>query len=318
MDLHALITALSDGEFHSGSELGQQAGVSRTAVWKALEGLSEYGLTYESHRGKGYRLLAPLDLLDEQSIKSHIEEGMLSRIDLATRFSVDSSNSELSKVYPTFSKPYSALLVERQTAGRGRRGRVWQSPLAKNIYLSIGFVLGGGADALQGLSIVVGIAVAKVLSEIGVQDVGLKWPNDIWIGEKKVAGVLVELEGEMTTAWRVTVGVGVNVSMTDDESVAIDQPWDNVQNYVTCKRSFISAKIIASICENLDLFQTEGFGVFVSEYEKYDALKGRRVKLLGPDEEGVAMGVDTIGALWLDLGGRKESFSSGEVSLRLV
>lgn len=318
MDLQALITALSDGEFHSGSELGLQAGVSRTAVWKALEGLAEYGVAYESCRGKGYRLLERLDMLDGALIKSSIDGALSSRIDLATRFSVGSSNSELSKIYPLFSKPYSLLLVERQTAGRGRRGRVWQSPLAKNIYLSLGFVLDGGAEALQGLSIVVGIAIARTLSEIGVPSVGLKWPNDVWIGERKVAGILVELEGEMTTSWRVTVGVGINVSMTVEESIAIDQPWDNVSNHVNCGRSKLAAKVIESICESLDLFKEKGFAPFVSEYDEYDALSGRQVKLLGVGVEGLARGVDATGALVLERSGGRESFSSGEVSVRLV
>jgi len=318
MQISSLIQALADGEFHSGSQLGAQLGVSRTAIWKALDRLDEFGLRYESHRGKGYRLCSPLDLLDLERVHSLLSSNVRSRVLLESVLSCPSTNSSVHQLQRQMDKPYTALFAEQQTSGRGRRGKSWQSPFAENIYLSMAMDWAKGPAALQGLSIVVGVVLAELLAEEGVPDVGLKWPNDVWVGRQKIAGILIELEGEVTTSWRVTLGLGLNTHMSKEAGESIDQPWTALSEFVSVRRSDLAAKLIERLCEALDHFSEHGFSLFRERYQEFDALHGEQVRLLGPEIEGVVRGVDDVGALLLEVDGAIRPYHAGELSVRLV
>jgi BirA family biotin operon repressor/biotin-[acetyl-CoA-carboxylase] ligase len=315
MHISSLIHALSDGQFHSGSELGAQLGVSRTAIWKALDHLSEYGLEYESHRGKGYRLLAALDLLDMDVVKDSLSASVCKSVSLHHVLSCSSTNSDVHN-YRGADAPYTILFAEQQTSGRGRRGRVWSSPFAENLYLSMCFDWVKGTSELQGLSIVVGVAVAELLVEEGFQEVGVKWPNDVWLHGKKVAGILVELQGEVTSSWRVTLGLGLNTHMSTKGGVAIDQPWTCLSDYVDLRRSDLAARLVNKLVSSLNEFAESGFSSFVGRYAVLDVLIGRSVILHGPNVEGIVRGVDLNGALLLETTSGLESFHAGELSVR--
>ena len=180
MELVKLLNCLADGAYHSGVELGEAQGVTRTAVWKALGKLEEMGVSLESTKGKGYRIKGGLDLLDRDFILAHITELSLPVRSLFLLQSIDSTNSYLmTESHNADPDDYIVCMAERQTAGRGRRGRIWHSPYAKNLYISLSFNLPGGVESLDGLSLALGVAVANCLSARGVQDIGLKWPNDI-------------------------------------------------------------------------------------------------------------------------------------------
>lgn len=318
MHISSLIKALSDGEFHSGSDLGVLLGVSRTAIWKALDRLAEYGLEYESHRGKGYRLLRPLDLLDLQEIISVLPPNTQPLVAIHNALSCGSTNESVHNCEKRGSERYIALLAEQQTAGRGRRGRAWCSPFAENIYLSVLFDWDHGAAELQGLSIVAGVAVAELLEGEGVPDVGLKWPNDVWVAGKKVAGILVELEGEVTSGWRVTLGLGLNTHMSQGSADSIDQPWAAVCDFMDVRRSDFAAKLIDRLVCSIEEFAVSGFAPFVSRYDKFDVLRGREVDLHGPDVRGSVVGIDLTGALLLETSSGVEPFHAGELSVRLA
>jgi len=315
MDLFPLISILSDGQFHSGSALGKQLGVSRTAIWKALDGLSAYALEFESHKGKGYCLTEPLDLLDPNTIDQALRQ--MDDITVVTDVCVDSSNSELARRFPSYAGGLYVLLVEQQTQGRGRRGRRWTSPFAKNIYLSLGFDLQGGPEVLQGLSIVIGVAVVNCLQSLGVSGLGLKWPNDVYMNGRKLAGILVELEGEMAGTWRVTAGLGLNVNMVERDAIGLGQPWATIDEQIGVGRSELAGALIVYISEHLSIFREAGFASFVSAFNQVDELKDKEVDVLGPELVGIAKGIDAGGLMLLQTDAGMQRLNSGEVSVRV-
>jgi BirA family transcriptional regulator, biotin operon repressor / biotin---[acetyl-CoA-carboxylase] ligase len=320
MDLVALLNCLADGEYHSGVELGSELGVSRTAVWKALSKLEEYGVFLEVTKGKGYRIPDGLDLLDRENMLTQLGQcsELLHYFHLLQ--SVESTNSYLmadnSLVDPGH---YVVCMAERQTAGRGRRGRVWRSPYAKNIYLSLSFNLQGGVESLDGLSLALGVAVAKCLSSQGVKGVGLKWPNDILVGGKKLAGILVELKGEAEQGWKVVAGLGLNVLMSESEGSEIDQSWVSIASLSNEKlhsRGEWGVLLIESIIATIELYRNIGFIGLMAEWEKFDALSQKPVMVVGSDLRGICEGVDERGRLLMRVSGEIKAINAGEVSIR--
>jgi len=320
MDLVALLNCLADGEYHSGVELGNELGVSRTAVWKALSKLEEYGVFLEVTKGKGYRIPDGLDLLDRENMLAQLEwcSGLLHDFHLLQ--SVESTNSYLmadnSLVDPSH---YVICMAERQTAGRGRRGRVWHSPYARNIYLSLSFNLQGGVESLDGLSLALGVAVAKCLSSQGVKGIGLKWPNDILVDGKKLAGILVELKGEAEQGWKVVAGLGLNVLMSEIEGLEIDQSWVSIASLLGGggnSRSEWAGLIIESIISTIERYRVCGFKGLLAEWDEYDVLSQRPVMVVGSDLRGVCEGVDERGRLLMNDNGSIRVVNAGEVSIR--
>jgi len=316
MELHSLLSLLADGQYHSGSDLGAQLGVSRTAVWKALKNnLSDIHIEVLSVKGKGYRIEGGLDLLSVDIIYESLPPALKELCDLHLLLSVDSTNTwMMSNLRVT--KPYTFCLAELQKDGKGRRGRRWLSPFGKNICLSVGFDLPGGVEVLNGLSLVVGISVVRALKLLGLSTAKLKWPNDILINGEKVAGILVELQGEATTGWRITAGIGLNVAMNEGEGRGIDQPWVSLSKYIDFSRDFIASTLIASVVNVLETFKQDGFSVFIDEWQDFDVLKGRHVQISASDVAGISRGVDASGALLLDTGSGIISVNAGEVSIK--
>ena len=316
MELHSLLSLLADGQYHSGSDLGAQLGVSRTAVWKALKNnLSDIHIEVLSVKGKGYRIEGGLDLLSADIIYESLPPALKELCDLHLLLSVDSTNTWMMSNL-TVTKPYTFCLAELQKEGKGRRGRQWVSPFGKNICLSVGFDLPGGVEVLNGLSLVVGISVVRALKLLGLSTAKLKWPNDILINGEKVAGILVELQGEATTGWRITAGIGLNVAMNEGEGNGIDQPWVSLSKYIDFSRDFIASTLIASVVNVLETFKQDGFSVFIDEWQDSDVLKGRYVQISASDVAGTARGVDASGALLLDTGSGIISVNAGEVSIK--
>jgi BirA family biotin operon repressor/biotin-[acetyl-CoA-carboxylase] ligase len=316
MDVRSLVSQLSDGAFHSGSSLGESLGVSRAAIWKALGRLSEFNLDIDSVKGKGYRLRGGIDLLSFDKILEEISPCHQEKINLNLLLSTESTNSWLMS-RPLPSRKFEICLSEMQKGGRGRRGKVWVSPFGKNIYLSVAFDLQGGVEALNGLSLVIGLAVIRMLKSLGLAAAVLKWPNDIWIESKKAAGILVELQGEATTGWRVVAGVGLNVSMGEIDGESIDQPWVSIAESIVCRRSELAGQMINILIEVLEEYQERGFECFMSEWDESDFLKGKKVLGSG-GIEGVAMGINAQGALLVETSEGLKCINAGEVSVRPV
>lgn len=312
-----LLRILADGKFHSGDELGEALGVSRAAVWKQVGRLIESGLEIESVKGKGYCLAGGLDLLDESEIFESISPYLRGRDDLMIFSDIDSTNRFLMRS-PVYESCYRICLAERQTEGRGRRGRIWQSPFAKNIYLSVGFYLKGGVGSLEGLSLALGVMVAEYLSTLGVSGVQLKWPNDVWLDGKKVCGILVELQGQPDIGWYVVAGIGLNVHMRDAPD--IDQPWTSLSGSLpgrNVRRSSLASELLKTILSGLDKFSVDGFGGYHAKWREYDCLEGKYINVLGGERSGIAAGIDVSGNLLLNIDGDILPVQAGEVSVRL-
>lgn len=317
--MREVLQLLRDGEFHSGEALGALLGVSRAAVWKRLEHLeAELGLVIHRVRGRGYRLASPLSLLDREAIVSASRDAGWNALVFD---SLDSTNAEVLRRLAAGEAAPLLVLAERQESGRGRRGRAWVSPYAESLYYSLGLRLEGGVFSLDGLSLSVGLAVLRSLHEFGVTDAGLKWPNDLLVAGRKIAGVLLELSGDPAGACQVVIGIGVNVNMLPGPCVAIDQPWTSLRE--RCGRLVGRTELALALGQWLRHYlgrhERGGFAALREEWESCHLWQGREVSLLaGPQRiDGVVLGVDHQGALRLDVAGRERQFSGGELSLRL-
>lgn len=315
--MQMLLKLLKDGEFHSGEDLGAIMGVSRSAVWKKLQQLeAETGLEIHKVRGRGYRLADPLFMLDAQWIERNQADA-----DWAIHVydSIDSTNAQAMRLIESGGALPLLVLAERQTAGRGRRGRKWVSPFGENLYYSLAMRVDGGMRRLEGLSLLVGLAVVKMLREMGINGAGLKWPNDVLVGGRKLAGVLLELTGDPADVCHVVIGVGINVNMRASEEV--DQAWTSMllEYGAVIDRNEIVARLNKELSAYLSAHREAGFGAFQAEWEANHLWQGRPVTLLAGSSavEGVVVGIDTVGALRLKVEDEIQSFSGGELSLRL-
>lgn len=218
-----LISILADGEFHSGEQLGERLGMSRAAINKHMQTLRDWGVDVFTVPGKGYSLPEPIELLDEQKIAGQIEQGRITVLPV-----IDSTNQYLLDRLDEL-KSGDACVAEYQQAGRGRRGRKWFSPFGANLYLSMYWRLEQGPAAAIGLSLVIGIVIAEVLQSLGADNVRVKWPNDIYLQDRKLSGILVELTGKTGDAAQIVSGAGINLVMRRVESDIVNQGWISLQ-----------------------------------------------------------------------------------------
>ena len=269
-----LVAVLADGKFHSGDELGQHFGVTRSAIWKAVKKLSEIGLEVHSIRGKGYRLSETITLLDEKSFLADLSPDNKNKIkELEVLGSIDSTNSHTLRRIQDGSldlAPGQTYLcfAEMQTAGKGRRGRQWVSPFGHNLYFSMVQVYEGGASGLEGLSLVVGLALVKALHSSGFSGLGLKWPNDVLWQGKKLAGILIEISGDIAGTCQVVIGLGVNLKQREITMREVSQPWTSLAElgFDQMQRNRLLGNIIDYQLDALERFKATGFVSFVPEW----------------------------------------------------
>lgn len=308
-----LVGILADGEFHSGEQLGEQLGMSRAAINKHIQTLKEWGIDVFTVTGKGYSLPSAMQLLNEQAINARLENGRLAVIPV-----IDSTNQYLLDRMDTLQSG-DACVAEYQQAGRGRRGRQWFSPFGSNLYLSMYWRLEQGPAAAMGLSLVIGIVLAEALQEQGAPDIRVKWPNDIYLDDRKLAGILVELTGKTGDAAQIVIGAGINLAMRAPAADVINQGWINLQEAgVNVDRNALSALIVNKMRTALVEFEQEGLAPFIERWARLDNFINRPVKLLIGDREifGIARGIDQQGGLILEQDGVRKSWVGGEISLR--
>ncbi|KTS31673.1 bifunctional biotin--[acetyl-CoA-carboxylase] ligase/biotin operon repressor BirA [Pantoea dispersa] len=308
-----LVALLADGEFHSGEQLGEALGMSRAAVNKHIQTLKSWGLDVYTVTGKGYSLPAPIQLLNEEAILAHLHQA-----DLAVIPVIDSTNQYLLDRMDQLNSGY-ACIAEYQQAGRGRRGRKWFSPFGANLYMSMYWRLEQGPAAAMGLSLVIGIVMAEVIQSLGAADVRVKWPNDLYLQDRKLAGILVELTGKTGDAAQIVMGAGINLVMRGEGTAEINQGWINLQEAgIEINRNELAAMLINRLREALPLFERDGLAPFVGRWEALDNFIHRPVKLLIGDREvhGIARGIDKQGGLLLEQDGEIKSWVGGEISLR--
>ncbi|WP_407331917.1 bifunctional biotin--[acetyl-CoA-carboxylase] ligase/biotin operon repressor BirA [Enterovibrio sp. 27052020O] len=308
----ALIKILADGHFHSGEKLGQELGMSRAAISKHIKVLQQWGLDVFRVQGKGYCLPAALDLLDEAQLRAQLKGPDFSLIPV-----IDSTNQYLLDRVGQLASG-TACFAEYQQMGRGRRGRKWFSPFGANLYLSMYWRLDAGMAAAMGLSLVVGVSMAEKLAKLGAKNVKVKWPNDLYWNDKKLAGILVEMTGQAGDAAHLVIGMGLNIAMPDTD--AVDQDWANLgdTSQILPGKNKLAAELINGVTDALKQYEETGMAGFVERWDKYDNFNGRAVKLLLGERvvKGIARGINEQGALLLETEAGVTPYLGGEISLR--
>ena len=328
--LSALLEVLSDGQFHSGEHIAAQLGTSRANIWRYVKQAEKEGLNIFAVRGKGYRWRHPTELLDAKRILAYCEQRRL--LPTPEVFWSVGSTSDFVRENPTdrSSRVRDSLmgsaikricLAERQTAGRGRRGRQWQSPPACNLYMSLLIQDDFSPHPIAAASLVVAIAVCEALDSLGFDAPKAKWPNDIRFNGRKVAGVLCELTGEISGDQKLIVGVGVNVAMPAEVGRHIEQPWVNLAELRNepISRNQLASRIIDAVHTRFAEFKLGGFEQMMSAWRRFDEIVGKAVTLQAGSStiSGTAKGVDPDGALILETDVGEQRFYGGEVSLRV-
>ncbi|PAU37283.1 biotin--[acetyl-CoA-carboxylase] ligase [Vibrio coralliilyticus] len=309
----SILKVLSQGGFHSGEELGDKLGVSRAAISKHIKGIQAWGVDVFRVQGKGYQLAKPMQLLDKETLQN----SLANRVELIPI--IDSTNQYLLDRVDSLESG-SVCLAEYQAKGRGRRGREWVSPFGSNLYLSMFWRLDAGMAAAMGLSLVVGVAIVESLEEMGLTGVKLKWPNDLYYQDKKLAGILVEMSGQAGAAANLVIGMGLNLMMSESTE-GITQPWaslDVVADNQQIDRNQLAISMITTLHKALDDYELYGMAGFVERWNRLDNFINRPVKLLmGPREiSGIARGINEQGAVLLETENGLETFIGGEISLR--
>ena len=312
---------LADGEFRSGEAMARMLGVSRASIWNALHALDGTGLEIFKVHGRGYRLSQPLVWLERDAIERELgaDAGGFSIevLDL-----VPSTNTLLMERVAAGAPGGSVIAAEWQTQGRGRRGRVWHATPGAALTFSLLWRFQLGASALSGLSLAIGVAVIRALARCGVVDAGLKWPNDIiWKG-RKLAGMLIEMHGEVTGPGAVVIGLGLNCRLPDTLRDRIDQPVVDLAQICASvpDRNRVLALLLREMAAVLGAFAQTGFAALRAEWEGCHVYQNKAVRLSLPDGavlDGLCLGVDDDGALRLQTAGGVRRIHSGDVSLRL-
>jgi BirA family transcriptional regulator, biotin operon repressor / biotin---[acetyl-CoA-carboxylase] ligase len=315
---------LADGRFHSGEDLANALGVSRSAVWKAAGTLRTLGATLHAVRNRGYRLVHGGGPLDPARIRERLSRDVREHVrSIEATWSTPSTNTVLLARANPANGTSEVLLAEYQSAGRGRRGRAWLAPPGGAICLSMSWTFREVPQDLGALGLVIGVCALRALHVLGVSGAALKWPNDLLIGARKLGGVLIELRAESAGPACVVIGVGLNVALgaallqqiagtgteaTDLSSAGLKSP----------SRNAVAAALIGESVRGLLEFERHGLKPFIEEWRAADALRGRPVNVSAADgvARGLARGIDVHGALMVETPQGVKRFISGDVTVR--
>ncbi|MBF7075096.1 bifunctional biotin--[acetyl-CoA-carboxylase] ligase/biotin operon repressor BirA [Glaciecola sp. MH2013] len=311
-----IINQLADGEFYSGEALGELTGLSRSAIANHIKYLGSIGLDIYSVKGRGYKLAQAIELLRADKIVS--QSNSLTTDKLEVLSIIDSTNTYIKSRLQELPNGY-ICLAEAQTQGRGRRGRPWVSPFGSSIYMSMCWTFAGGYQSMVGLSLLVGIGINRVLMKYGLRDCKLKWPNDVYHNGKKLAGVLVEVEGQVGSDASAIIGIGINVLLPRHVQ-GIDQPFTDIYTALDKQidRNLFIAELADTLHSMLREFENKGLTPFIPEWKAADLFYDKYVYLLAGKNQmhGVSKGINESGALLLECNGMITPHHGGEISVR--
>ncbi|WP_395341177.1 bifunctional biotin--[acetyl-CoA-carboxylase] ligase/biotin operon repressor BirA [Ningiella sp. W23] len=325
-----IVALLSDEKFVSGEAISRTLHITRSSVCNHIKALNDLGLDIFSVKGRGYKLSQALSMLDRDLIVARISNKKDAQIvvhnivgstnDLmkerlaADNFGDTQGQAQLSQG--------STILAEAQTQGRGRRGRKWVSPFGASLYLTMLWRFDSGYQAMSGLSLLIGIGLKRALIQLGLPECKLKWPNDVYFDNKKLAGILVEVEGQLGEASDAIIGIGVNVNLPEGVQ-DIDQAFTDLSSIskstnLVLDRNHIAATLIEELWRILPLFEQEGLSAFLDEWKEADLFADRNVNLVSGrfTTAGIARGIDESGALLLEVDGTVKAYYGGEISVR--
>jgi len=308
----AILVCLNQGEFVSGEALAEVLGVSRAAVSKHINALADYGIDICSVKGKGYKLFDPVFLMDEAKLLTNCPNRCFYFDE------IPSTNAFLLQ-YTEELQCGDICIAEFQSAGRGRRGRKWVSPYGSHLYFSMFWHLPLGMSQAMGLSLVVACSLVSVLQQLGADNIGVKWPNDIYFENRKLAGVLIEMTGTADSGCNLVIGIGVNIAMPQQQGELIEQPWSDLRQVISDPdKTLLALTLQQQLRKDLKLFEQSGLAVFTERWHAADIYLGREVRLLVGNESvsGCYQGIDTQGGVVLDTADGLQHFVGGEISLR--
>lgn len=316
-----VLQILSDAKFHSGAGIACSLRITRAAVWKHVNTLRAYGIDVHAVTGKGYRLPYRIDLLDSEGLARELAP-LLSRHagNLEVLIETPSTNQVL--LDRAGKCVHGAVCVaEFQSAGRGRRGRTWVSPLAGGLCLSVGWRFELPMAQINALGMATAVAMIKALEGFGIGGLGVKWPNDLFSGGRKLGGVLIEVKGVVDGPCQVVVGIGLNINPSSAMD-SVDQPWTALllEQGRSISRNQLCVALVRTLFDSFAKYQREGFSTFREDWCRYDIIKDRAVKLSSGNREltGHACGIDDDGALLMSINGGMQRFLCGEISLRFT
>ena len=313
-----ILHLLADGQFHSGEALAQRFRVTRATIWNAVKHAESLGVEVFSVRGRGYKLPQAIELLDKNLVLTAIGE-QREWFNVQLLDEVASTNTYLMQQKDAAHATCVAAHV--QTNGKGRRGRTWVSQLGASLTFSLLWRFQCGAAALSGLSLAVGVALIRALNSLGVNDAQLKWPNDVLVDGKKLAGILIELQGDLEGPSAAVIGVGVNLNLPKNVLNSIDQPAIDLVSVGTksINQSELLGVILKHLADVLSTFESHGFIDLRDEWLRYHAYQNKPVSMLlpnGTDVQGVVKSVADDGILLVETALGLQRFSAGEISMR--
>jgi BirA family biotin operon repressor/biotin-[acetyl-CoA-carboxylase] ligase len=321
-----LLALLADGELHSGNELAESLGVTRAAVWKHIRQLEALDIPLVGQAGQGYQLESAVELLDQQKIRAALPDTLQQVLsDLHVFWQTPSTSDFLLQGEPATPGFAQACLAEFQSGGRGRRGRPWFAPAGHSICLSVSWRFPQAPNSFSCLGLAIGVAVLRAARAAGANNVQLKWPNDVILNGGKLAGILIDVQGEADGPLQVVAGVGLNYRLTDKMITAIADAGgikpaalqaDGGSDALS--RNELAAKMIAEIISVLQQFQQSGFAELADEWLAADYLGGRDITVHtdnGP-VTGIARGISADGQLRVESDGRVRTMATGDISVR--
>lgn len=309
----------ADG-YISGQELCNRFGVSRTAVWKAINQLKEAGYEIEAQQNKGYRLMAAPDLMTEAEIKSLMHTDWVAK-EVLYFDTIDSTNTKAQELAEKGYPSGTLVVADKQESGKGRRGRSWVSPSCTGIFMTLMIKPDINPNNASMLTLVAALAVAKAITSVTGEEAMIKWPNDIVVNGKKVCGILTEMNAQFDYINHIVVGIGINVH-NESFPEEISQMASSLMIEAGGKR-FHRAQIIAETMSYFEQYydtflKTQDLSALVREYDKLLVNRNKSVRVLDPKEpfDGKAMGITPKGELIVDTWESRKLVSSGEVSVR--
>jgi BirA family biotin operon repressor/biotin-[acetyl-CoA-carboxylase] ligase len=313
-----VLHVLADGQFHSGEALAQRFKVTRATIWNAVQHAENLGIEIFSVRGRGYKLPVAINLLDRNEVLKAIGE-QRTWFSLEVLDEVSSTNTYL--MQNKHAAHATCAVAHVQTKGKGRRGRTWVSQLGASLTFSLLWRFQCGAAALSGLSLCVGVALIRALRDFDVNAAQLKWPNDVLIEGKKLAGILIELQGDLEGPSAAVIGVGINLNLPRNVLESIDQPAIDLVSVKEVDQNALLGVILKHLASVLSGFEANGFVALRDEWLGYHAYENKPVRMLlpnGTDVKGVVKGVAEDGILQVETALGLQRFSAGEISLRGV
>lgn len=312
---YALLKALAETT-QSGPQLGQHLGISRAAVWKHIEQLRAMSIDIQAGE-HGYSLPQGMDLLDADPITQLLPASTRRQITaIHILAETESTNQWLrSAAVPLHGR---VCIAESQTAGRGRRGKQWYSPPCSNLYFSMAWQFDCGVGALGLLSTAIAVAAAQAIEAHCGAPLKLKWPNDLYLHDRKLGGILIELQATPDGPSLAIIGIGINVHLAVD--APIDQPFTSLGEFSSSiKRNHLAANLIEHLTNRLTIWPPDSSNELLQQWDKRDQLKGQNVVLFSADEQTVRghyLGIDQYGGLKIRVDGTVHTYHSGEVSVR--